>query len=209
MQKPPELQLCDEQEICNDKKEEENADEKSKEARAKALRCRDKALLELVETEKTYVNGLGKLIIIYQNPLRDNYRIITISDHQIIFPSVINTIYNLHNQLLAELDYNYYHNHDDKESITSKIGKVLIKYHQLFKMYQIYMNAYERAIKALQVMKKKNSKFSTWLQRQCPKTNLSAGNLESLLILPIQRYIVYLLYILHSSYTPSTTSSYH
>ncbi len=28
----------------------------------KALRCRDHALKELVDTEKTYVDGLGKLV---------------------------------------------------------------------------------------------------------------------------------------------------
>ena len=175
-----------------DKKEEDEKDDEKDEIadakKAKALRCRDQALLELVETEKTYVNGLGKLIIIYMNPLKqNNYRIISISDHQTIFPSVVSTIYNLHNQLLAELDYNYHHNNDSKESITIRIGKVLIKYAELFKMYQIYMNGYERACKALQIIKKKNKKFTKWLNSQSVKTSLSAGDLESLLILPIQR----------------------
>eukprot|EP01084_Bolivina_argentea_P241209 404993_1 len=154
---------------------------------AKALRNRDHALCELVETEKTYVNGLGKLIIIYMNPLKhDNYKIISISDYHTIFPSVVSTIYNLHNQLLAELDYNYYHTTDDNNKVC-RIGKVLIKYVELFKMYQIYMNGYERATKSLKLIRSKNKKFNKWLQLQSNKTCISAGDLENLLILPIQR----------------------
>eukprot|EP01084_Bolivina_argentea_P158004 275286_1 len=155
---------------------------------AKAIRCRDQALRELVETEKTYVNGLGKLIIIYMNPLKqDDCKIISIADHQSIFPSVVTTIYNLHNQLLAEFEFAYYYDTNTEASATNRIGKVLIKYAELFKMYQLYMNGYERSIRALQIIKTKNKRFNKWLQGQHVKTSLSAGNLESLLILPIQR----------------------
>mmetsp|Transcript_4922 Transcript_4922/g.8159 ORF Transcript_4922/g.8159 Transcript_4922/m.8159 type:complete len:792 (+) Transcript_4922:44-2419(+) len=172
----------------------------TEEKKAKALRCRDQAVRELVETEKTYVDGLAKLIILYMSPLKRESSVIPVSDHCMLFPSVVTTIYSLHNQLLAELDYNYsYYNtadtstatdHDNNnnntESITVRIGKVLIKYAELFKMYQIYMNGYERAIKALQVMKKKNKKFTKWLQLQCSKIS-NSHSLENLLILPIQR----------------------
>ncbi len=57
-----------------------------------ALRNRDHALCELVV----------KLIIICINPLKhSNYNRISISDYQIMCPSAINSIYNLHNPLLA------------------------------------------------------------------------------------------------------------
>ena len=167
-----------------------NDDKRESGATPKAELCRDHALRELVETEKTYVNGLAKLIIIYMRPLRqDDYGIISISDHQSIFPSAVGTIYNLHNQLLAELDYTFYHNTQqmDNESMTSRIGKVLIKYSELFKMYTVYLQQYERAQKALSLIRKKNKKFNKWLRTQYVKTSLSAGDLENLLILPIQR----------------------
>lgn len=68
------------------------------------------------------------------------------------------TIYNLHNQLLAELDYTFSFSDDDpaRGSMASSIGRVMLKYAHLFKMYQIYMNSYERSQKALTMAKQKN-----------------------------------------------------
>merc|ERR1719419_135656 len=54
-------------------------------------------------------------------------------------------------------------------------------------MYQMYMNGYSKCMAALTTAKQKNRRFAKWLEAQCGKTSLSAGNLESLLILPIQR----------------------
>ena len=121
-------------------------------------------------------------IIIYMNPLKEDHRVIPITDHQLIFPNVLHVIYNLHNQLLAELDYTYSLCHDQSDSglvASSNIGRVMLQYSPLFKMYQIYMNGYERSQKALTMAKQKNRRFAKWLQVQ------PAGNLESLLILPV------------------------
>ena len=106
-----------------------------------------------------------------------------------LFLSQVLTIYNLHNQLLAELDYTFslFHDEPARGSMARGIGRVMLKYAHLFKMYQIYMNSYERSQKALTMAKQKNRRFSRWLDLQIDKTSMSAGNLESLLILPIQR----------------------
>jgi len=157
----------------------------------RALRLRDHALSELVETEKTYVDGLGKLIIIYMKPLMEEVRVLSPTEHEQMFPKVLLTISNLHNQMLAELDYTFSIRHDEVDrgsmSIASNVGRVMLKYGPSFKMYQIYMNSFERAQKALTTAKQKNRRFAKWLEVAQEKTAMSAGNLESLLILPIQR----------------------
>ena len=123
---------------------------------------------------------------------------ISSADHEQIFPKVLHSIYNLHNRLLGELDYTYSLCHDQSNSdllvkdqkMKRNIGSVMLEYAPLFRMYQIYMNTYERSQKALTMAKQKNRRFAKWLQVQ------PAGNLENLLILPVRQipFVFYMVF---------------
>ena len=76
------------------------------------------------------------------------------TDHKTIFPSDINTIYGFNSQLLVELAKTTSNFNND----TSKIGNIFVKYGQLFKMYQNYMNNHEKASVCLSTQIRKNTK---------------------------------------------------
>eukprot|EP01084_Bolivina_argentea_P204713 349634_1 len=147
---------------------------------AGALRM--KVVNELLQTEKTYVQCLDNLIRHCMLPLqsKNDKLFLSPTEHQTIFPSDIRTIYMFHSKLLVE----FAKVHSNWDNDTSKIGNIFVKYGQLFKMYQNYMNNYEKAVSCLSTLKNKNkNKFSEW----CEKTRDKCNNygLDSLLILPI------------------------
>eukprot|EP01084_Bolivina_argentea_P032555 60248_1 len=172
-------------EIKNDNNNNNNTTTESKEIQ-KQNRLRKRAVEELVSTEKTYLEGLEKLLKYFINPLKNSQdkkirKLLTFQDHQIIFPSDLSTIYALHIQLNADLIK--YTNKWDNE--TSKLGHIFIKYGHLFKMYQDYFHKHEKAVQQLIKLAKKNTKFSKWSSEQSNKIN--GLTIQSLLILPIQR----------------------
>ena len=122
-------------------------------------KLRTRVIRELVDTEKTYVECLDNLIRYFMNPLLhkiNGKQFLNPIEHSIIFPSDINTIYGFHTQILIELAKTTTNWNND----TSKIGNIFIKYGQLFKMYQNYMNNHEKAAKCLAEMIHKNSKVT-------------------------------------------------
>ena len=153
---------------------------------AKMGRLRTKAIQELVSTESTYVDGLEKLIKYFIEPLKNSEdkkirKLITIQDHQLIFPSDLATIYAFHQEFNSALikATNEWNNK------TSKIGDLFVEYGELFKLYQDYMLKYDNAIHHLHKLLHKNSKFNKWSLEQ---SKFTIGlTIESLLILPIQR----------------------
>eukprot|EP01083_Nonionella_stella_P000135 401_1 len=153
----------------------------TKEDIAKMRRLRTKAIQELVTTEKTYVDGLEKLITYFINPLKTTNKVISNKDHQLMFPSDLVTIHAFHikfNSALVECTSNWNHQ-------TSQIGHLFIEYGELFKLYQSYMLKYDHCIHHLHTLLRKNSKFSKWSVEESKKVN--GLTIESLLVLPIQR----------------------
>ena len=125
----------------------------------KRNRLRKRAVDELVNTERTYLNNLEKLFKVFVNPLKNSddkklRKLITMQDHAIIFPSDLSTIYALHIQLNADLIKATTKWNQE----TSKIGHIFIKYGELFKMYQDYFHKHEKAVHHLAKLERKNSK---------------------------------------------------
>eukprot|EP01083_Nonionella_stella_P139907 427812_1 len=154
----------------------------------KQNRLRKRVIDELITTEKTYVNGLETLFKVFVDPLKNTSdtemgTFVSYEDHCVIFPSDLITIYTLHTQLSADLIQSTKKWDPD----TSKIGHVFIKYGDLFKMYNIYFFKHEKAVQRLTQLKEKNRKFAKWCQDQCRNMNGMQLNIESLLILPVQR----------------------
>ena len=120
-------------------------------------KLRAKVVDELLSTEKTYVSCLDNLIRYFMVPLQSKINgklFLSQTDHSTIFPSDINTIYGFHTQLLVEMAKIISNWNND----TSKIGNIFVKYGQLFKMYQNYMNNHEKASVCLSKIVNKNTK---------------------------------------------------
>ena len=154
-----------------DQKVEENSNKKSD----KSIK-RQKAINELIATEKTYVNRLSLVIKYYVKPLKDS-KIITHQQQLTLF-SDIETIHELNLTFLSDLQQSIHQN-------DIAMGGQFIKFTPYFKMYQNYMNKYQKAIVLLPQLLSKNKKFKEF----CDTARLSCNNqqLQSFLILPIQR----------------------
>ena len=165
---------------------DEKLEEIDKEKLAKMDRLRAKAIEELIATESTYVDGLSKLIKYFIEPLKNSEdkkvrKLITLNDHQLIFPSDLATIYAFH----VEFNSALINATKEWNNQTSKIGDLFVEYGELFKLYQDYMVKYDSCIQHLNKLLHKNSKFNKWSLEQSKKVN--GLTIESLLILPIQR----------------------
>jgi len=153
----------------------------------KAKQSRMMAIMELYQTEITYVNSMKVLIKYYMNPLNPkNNKILTLQQYNTIFPKVIKTIYEFNKKFLKDIE-KVCSNDDDTDSI----GDIFLEYCNYFKLYQTYMNNHEHAIKILSEVQKGNNKFVKY----CDKIQIHTDNniLASYLILPIQRIPRYVL----------------
>merc|ERR1719245_49837 len=142
-----------------------------KEAQRRACK-RELAIQELIETEKTYVNGLNLCIENYYKPLSQNGKIISNDDLRGMFND-IETIYKLNCTFLKDL-----------ESNTKNIGDQFVKFCPYFRMYQNYCNNYDEAMVLLNKYSSKQS-FTTYCKEVMDECN--GQTLQSMLILPIQR----------------------
>mmetsp|Transcript_17960 Transcript_17960/g.28372 ORF Transcript_17960/g.28372 Transcript_17960/m.28372 type:complete len:552 (-) Transcript_17960:3960-5615(-) len=146
----------------------------------KRNRMRKRAVDELLQTEQTYLTNLENLFNIFILPLKSN-KLLTTSDHSLIFPSDLSTIYALHMQLNSDFQQSCAQYNNESTSI----GDIFITYGELFKMYQDYFNKYEVAVQHLIKLERQNSKFAEWCAQELPKVR--GLTIQSFLILPIQR----------------------
>eukprot|EP01084_Bolivina_argentea_P276929 472630_1 len=135
---------------------------------------RTKAIKELIDTEKSYVDSLNICIKEYYNGLSENPKIINPTDLRGIFND-INTICQLNTTFLENLQ---------SSQQTDTIGEQFIKFCPFFKMYQNYCNNY---VNANILLEKYNNKKSFINYCNEAKQRCSNKTLQSLLITPIQR----------------------
>jgi len=138
-----------------------------------------KAVKELVETEKTYVNGLDLCIKNYYQGLSLDQKLISPEDLKGILND-IESIHQLNFTFLKDLEKLRMKFDND----TTMIGDQFVKFCPYFRMYQNYCNNYDNAMVLLNKCNEKQA-FSTF----CLETRdqCSGKTLQSLLILPIQR----------------------
>lgn len=132
---------------------------------------RIRAIREVLETERTYLNSLNKLINLYIVPLK---AILDPPTHNVLFGHV-EMIYNLNSELLTEL-----------QTDLNNVGSAFLRLGPFLKLYSVYAFDYKKVLLTLQELQDKNTKFKTFLDRTETRPDVQT-KLNSLLILPIQR----------------------
>eukprot|EP01083_Nonionella_stella_P160513 524873_1 len=141
----------------------------------KRQRNRQRAVNELITTERTYIRKLKELNETYINRMKDNERVLKHKFHSILFPQILQTILSLNEKLLSSMEVS-----------KGQIGSAMIDFIPYLKMYQQFINNHESATRLIkQLRKDKNSDFCKYLAAKEKEQN--GFTLESYLILPIQR----------------------
>lgn len=102
---------------------------------------REKALLEIVNSEIKYVHQLETIMIFFKEPV-EHRKLLKPEDFLIIFGN-IETIYRVNKELLDELDKGF----DNIANAFSKIGPFL-------KLYSVYASEFKHILNMLQVIQK-------------------------------------------------------
>jgi len=148
-------------------------------AREKRAAKRKPAVKELLETEKTYVDGLLLCIHSYFNGFSSDTKLIPAEDLKMIFND-LQTIWKFNDTFLRDLQTAYMGFDNDK----TRIGDLFVKFCPYFKMYQNYCNNYDQAMVLLAKYSAKKAFAAAYdeIMERC-----QGKTLQSLLILPIQR----------------------
>lgn len=149
---------------------------------------------DFINSEKDYVRFLKLGVEQFEIPLK---QILDTDVHQKIFQNLQN-IYDLNSNFLKDLLENF-----NKLDVT-KIREVLHNYTKEFKMYSDYIKIYQTSSKVLKEELVKNSKLSNFINsKNSLLKKYSLDNLESILVMPIQRLPRYrLLYENLLKFTP-------
>ncbi|EGC34225.1 hypothetical protein DICPUDRAFT_153584 [Dictyostelium purpureum] len=178
-----------------------SAEDKEKELK------RRKVAEEILQTEKVYVGKLKAINDVYLTPLKvaateNPHPPLTLDQIHTIFSEIL-TIYNYNSHLLHKLEERI----KDSSTILN-IGELFISITDFLKSYKGYINNYPKAMQTLEKVKKNQN---VELLLQTFQANPACDNLDlnSLLIMPVQRiprYILLLSEIL--KYTDSKNSDY-
>jgi hypothetical protein len=170
----------------------------------KMIKHRNQIIMEIVKTEKGYVESLQLVIQLYLKPLQEDCKKYGVSRKELmsflqnVFMN-ISQIYSLHQLFLLTLESRL------QNWPRVLIGDCFLNQAPLFLFYIQYVNGYDKALRELREMKKKNQKFLKFYNENKSHKDAGAQNLESLLIKVIQRlprYSLLLRELLKS--TPST-----
>eukprot|EP01084_Bolivina_argentea_P003793 7151_1 len=148
-------------------------------ARKQRAEKRTAAIKELIDTEKTYVEGLKLCIHAYYNGLSQDTKIIPTNHLKEIFNDV-EMIYKLNQTFLDDLESRY-NSFDNNKTM---IGDRFVEFTPYFKMYQNYCNKYDNATVLMNKYCEKEI-FTNILSEIRDKCD--GKTLNGLLILPIQR----------------------
>jgi len=135
---------------------------------------RDLAVKELMNTEKTYVDQLRTLDIVYVNDLK-KLKIITPEQHNTLFSQI---------KIILNLNTNFLTNLSKAIKTNSSIGQEMLNFCPYFKIYREYVNNYEQASILLRKLKDRPefTEFDEEGRARC--NNLS---ISDLIVTPIQR----------------------
>jgi len=145
---------------------------------AERLHRKEKATMELVDTEVTYNTLLGLLIEHFVKPLGD-YKLISTDQHNTLFPQV-QIIKGLSDKFLEDLKERREH----WDANTSKLSDLFETFTPYFRMYQGYVNNHEKSVTLMRRLQEKEKwvEYCATVRPLCNRFDLA-----SLLILPIQR----------------------
>ncbi|CAG8435084.1 2927_t:CDS:2 [Ambispora gerdemannii] len=164
------------------------------EAAAARNRKREAAVKEIITTERTYVDSLRKLVNYFLVPLKENYQksisknmilstkpMATMEDISALFGNV-EQILSLHEQLLKQLEERY-----ANWSPIELISGIFLQIAPYLKMYTTYLKSFPQAIATMERLKKESQSFKKFLIHCSDKPALNGLQMNSFLIMPIQR----------------------
>ncbi|CAF3588971.1 unnamed protein product [Adineta steineri] len=153
-----------------------------------------KVIFELVETERTYVQDMQRLLERYIEPLRDDSKLLPADTIESLYISV-KSIYQLQQKFLERLEsdipteilaYNAVHEFCD---ILISIADTFLSYSQYFKLYSSFCAMHLRINRLLDIHQN-NQHLKEFLAARNPRHQHSSS-FESYLIKPVQRILKY------------------
>lgn len=99
---------------------------------------KNKALLEIINSEMKYVSQLETIINYFMKPTLDR-KLLKKDDYNVLFGN-IETIYNINKQLLEELDEGH-----------NNVANAFLKFAPFFKLYSVYASEFKNALRIIQV----------------------------------------------------------
>ncbi|XP_056631588.1 FYVE, RhoGEF and PH domain-containing protein 4 [Diorhabda sublineata] len=144
---------------------------------------REKALLEIVNSEIKYVHQLEIIINFFSKPTEIN-KLLKNDEFQTVFGSIL-PIYNVNKELLDELEKN-----------PGKVAEAFCKFAPFFKMYSVYACEFKNILNILQNARSLNPQFAKLMENQESRPEVQ-NKLSALLITPIQRVPRYKLLLTH------------
>ncbi|KAM9973831.1 hypothetical protein ACTFIW_010964 [Dictyostelium discoideum] len=148
---------------------------------------RKKITDEILKTETDYVKNLNICIKFYMEPLLQK-EIISKEQSRMIFSDII-IIYNFGKTFLEELEKRCGNNW----KIYTKLSDMFLSISSFLKVYSSYVENYDNSIAAIKDLKKNSDKFNSMMNEVNNRSETGGSEIDSFLILPIQRVPRYFL----------------
>ncbi|XP_068698035.1 rho guanine nucleotide exchange factor TIAM1-like [Montipora foliosa] len=153
-----------------------------------------KVIIELVDTERSYVKDLRLLLRRYLDPMKDE-NFMSQSEVQALVSTVheiLNFQVRFHQEierpLESETGFHEFTSIEQFQNVIYTIGEIFFNYTEHFKLYSAFCSSHSRVLELLQ--SGTNHALLDFLHARNPK-NQHSGTLESYLIKPIQRILRY------------------
>ncbi|XP_043524151.1 protein still life, isoform SIF type 1 isoform X3 [Frieseomelitta varia] len=154
-----------------------------------------KVILELIETERTYVKNLNNLLENYLEPLKRE-TFLSNAEINALFGNIQEIVtfqrqflQNLDHAIEMETDFNNFDHPSQFKGVLFSIGSAFLYYVNHFKLYSSFCASHSKAQKVLHP-NEGNQALQEFLQARNPRQQHSS-TLESYLIKPIQRILKY------------------
>ncbi|XP_029197221.2 protein still life, isoforms C/SIF type 2-like [Acropora millepora] len=153
-----------------------------------------KVIIELVDTERSYVKDLRLLLRRYLDPMKDE-NFMSQSEVQALVATVheilnfqVKFLQEIERPLKPETGFHEFSSIEQFQNVIYTIGETFFNYTEHFKLYSAFCSSHSRVVELLQ--SGTNPTLLEFLHARNPK-NQHSGTLESYLIKPIQRILRY------------------
>ncbi|KAJ6243868.1 faciogenital dysplasia protein [Anaeramoeba flamelloides] len=143
---------------------------------------------EVLDTEKNYLDFLILIVEHFMNPLKEK-KLITKFEIRILFNGIENIL--AFNEILKQNLQKVI----EKWNAGSCLGKIFTEIIKFSKVYITYVNNYQKGLDLLQRLQKTNKKLKQFLRVQTEDPRCKRLDLQSMLIMPVQRLPRYVLFL--------------
>ncbi|KAI8319398.1 hypothetical protein GQ54DRAFT_299373 [Martensiomyces pterosporus] len=147
---------------------------------------------EILDTERTYVEGLGLIEKIFISPLlasaQQHNPILSRKEVRQLFANFPDII-SLSRELLSQLEERLGSGADDApwDPATGRIGDIFLRIAPFFKMYSLYLRNFRSALSDISRWLSTNPDFASFIQRANSSPECKGLSFQSYLLLPVQR----------------------